>query len=162
MQEHNPEYCLGPHLFHHAICTAPLKETWSTPDPTADLSSKPFLMIMIKTQPPPPSLLRHDGMFYIGHSAINYFFDGSLFVMIINAGVPPPNLMLTGWKRLYNHHTLMFEPRQVLMWSFFLKIYCANCLHLQAHLSRCTFHRVHFNLFCFFPLHSSLWVLRNK
>lgn len=151
MQEHNPEYCLGPHLFHHAICTAPLKETWSTPDPTADLSSKPFLMIMIKTQPPTPSLLRHDGMFYIGHSAINYFFDGSLFVMIINAGVPPPNLMLTGWKRLYNHHTLMFEPRQVLIWSFFFKYIVQIAFIYRLTSAAAPFTECTFICFVFFP-----------
>lgn len=52
-----------------------------------------FFMIMIKTlrRPRPPAFLRHDGMFSIGHSAINYFFDGKLFVMIIKAGVPPPS-----------------------------------------------------------------------
>lgn len=74
---------------------------------------------MIKPNTPTVCRLRHDGMFYIGHNAINYFFDGSLFVMIIHAGVPPPSLMHAGWKRLYNHKTLMSEPRQLLIWIFF-------------------------------------------
>lgn len=107
-----------------------------------------FFMIMIKTHH--PGLLRHGGMFYIGHNAINYFFDGSLFVMIINAGVPPPSLMHTP---LQSQDTDVWTKVVVNKKLF----YCANCLHLQAYLSRCTFHGTHF-----YFLSSSLWVLRNK
>jgi len=40
----------------------------------------PFLFtIATKTPRPSPGRLRHKGMFYIGHNAINCFFDGSLF-----------------------------------------------------------------------------------
>lgn len=49
-------------------------------------------------------------MFYIGHNAINYFFDGSLFVMLINAGVPPPRLTHAGWKRRTGAGALLRGP----------------------------------------------------
>ncbi len=106
-----------PHLIRN------MNQSFSWPCTSTDVChlnlGRSFFMIMIKTQHPTPGLLRHDGMFYIGHNAINYFFDGSLFVMIIHAGVPPPSLMHAGWKRLYNHKTLMSEPRQLLIWIFF-------------------------------------------
>lgn len=65
-----------------------------------------FFLIEITTRHPTAGLLRHDGMFYIGHNAINYFFDGSLFVMLINAGVPPPSLLHADENAFYNHRTL--------------------------------------------------------
>lgn len=144
------------HIFFQLFC----KSTTNNQKPESELHltqytsrshhlnlGRTFFIIMIKSQHPTPGLLRHGGMFYIGHNAINYFFDGSLFVMIINAGVPPPSLMRTP---LQSQDTDVWTKAE----AFF---YCANCLHLQAYLSRCTFHGTHFHF-----LSSSLWVLRNK
>lgn len=93
-----------------------------------------FYMIVIQTRHPTPGLLKHDGMFYIGHNAINYFFDGSLFVMLINAGVPPPSLLHGGW----NAFTISRRRTEAVVGV--TVPYCVDGLHTQALLSRCTFH----------------------